>query len=85
MFRRALIGDKLAKWNVLGAKVAFVQLDDQPDLSRWNLNNKGSFIVQSMYKHLVNQIALPIHKAIWKLNLPLKIKVFIGFFMKEAV
>jgi hypothetical protein len=23
MFRRALIGDKLAKWNVLGAKVAF--------------------------------------------------------------
>ena len=28
MFHRALIGDKLAKWNVLVAKVAFVQLDD---------------------------------------------------------
>ena len=40
---------------------------------------------QSMYKHLVNQIALPVHKAIWKLNLPLKIKVFIWFFMKEVI
>ena len=85
MFHRALIGDKLAKWNALVAKVAFVQLDDQPDLSRWNLNNKGSFIVQSMYKHLVNQIALPVHKAIWKLKLSLKVKVFIWFFMKEVI
>ena len=40
---------------------------------------------QSMYKHLVNQIALPVHKAIWKLKLPLKIKVFIWFFMKQVI
>jgi hypothetical protein len=87
MFRRALICDKLAKWNALVAKVAFVQLDDQRDLIIWNFNNKGSFVVQSMYKHLVkvNQTALLIHKAIWKLKLPLQIKFFIWFFMKEVI
>jgi hypothetical protein len=30
-FRRALVGDKLQRWNELVAKVAFVQLDDQRD------------------------------------------------------
>jgi hypothetical protein len=40
MFHRALIGDKLAKWNALVAKVEFVQLDDQRDLIIWNLITK---------------------------------------------
>ena len=73
------------KWNALVAKVAFVQFDDQRDLIIWNLNNKGSFTVQSIYKHLVNQIAFHVHKTIWKLKLPLKIKVFVWFFIKEVI
>jgi hypothetical protein len=28
-FRRALVGDKLLKWNELVARIAFVQLDDR--------------------------------------------------------
>ena len=30
-FRRALVGEKLLKWNELVAKIIFVQLDDQHD------------------------------------------------------
>jgi hypothetical protein len=43
MFRRALVGDKLQRWNELVAKIAFVQLDDQRDSIKWNLTKQGTF------------------------------------------
>jgi len=66
-------------------RIAFVQLDDQRDSIKWSLSKLGSFTVQSMYKHLVNQLALPLNKSIWKLKIPLKIKVFIGFLLKGVI
>ena len=71
------MGEKLLKWNELVAKIAFVQLDDQQDSIKWSLTRQGSFTVQSMYKHLINQIAMPLNKLLWKSKLPLKIKIFI--------
>jgi len=84
-FRRALVGENRLKWNELVMRIAFVQLDDQRDSIKRSLSKLGSFTVQSMYKHLVNQIALPLNKSIWKLKIPLKIKVFIWFLLKGVI
>jgi hypothetical protein len=84
-FRRALVGDKLLKWNELVTIIAFVQLDDCQDSIKWSLSKQGSFNVQSMYKNLVNQIYLPSNKALWKLKLPLKIKIFMWFLLKGVI
>jgi len=38
-------------------RIAFVQLDDQRDSIKWSLSKLGSFTIQLMYEHLVNQLA----------------------------
>ncbi|WVZ85024.1 hypothetical protein U9M48_031988, partial [Paspalum notatum var. saurae] len=100
-FRRALVGDRLQKWKELVSEIALVQLDDQPDSFKWNLSKHGCFTVNSMYRHLVskhgcftvnsmyrhlvNQTALPLNKFLWKLKLPLKIKIFVWFLFKGVI
>ncbi|WVZ94165.1 hypothetical protein U9M48_040091, partial [Paspalum notatum var. saurae] len=84
-FRRALVGDNLLNWNDLVAKVTFVQLDIYNDSIHWTLSKHGFFFVQSMYKFLINQMALPLNKSLWKLRLPLKIKIFNWFVLKEVI
>ncbi|WVZ63094.1 LOW QUALITY PROTEIN: hypothetical protein U9M48_012759 [Paspalum notatum var. saurae] len=84
-FRRALVGEKLQKWEELVTKIALVQLDDQPDSLKWNVSKQGQFTVNSMYEHLMNQIALPLNKHLWKLKLPLKIKIFLWFLFKGVI
>ncbi|WVZ69705.1 hypothetical protein U9M48_018450 [Paspalum notatum var. saurae] len=84
-FRRALVGDKLMKWNDLVARVAFVQLDGHHDKAIWSLTKHGYFTVKSLYNFLVNQSALPLNKNLWKLKLPLKIKIFVWFLMKGVI
>jgi hypothetical protein len=75
-FRIALVGDKLLKWNELAGRIAFAQLDDHRESIRWSLSKEGTFNVQSMYKILVNQLPLLSSNSLWKLKLPLKIKIF---------
>jgi len=38
-----------------------------------------------MYKHLINQIAMPLNKLLWKFKLPFKIKIFIWFLIKGII
>ena len=56
-----------------------MQLDDRRDSIKWSLSK----LDLSMY-NFVNQLALPLNKSIWKLKIPLKIKVFIWFLLKEV-
>jgi len=49
-----LVGDKLVKWNELVRKTAFVQLDDQPDIIKWNLS-KTRFIRSKIHVYIFNQ------------------------------
>jgi hypothetical protein len=51
------------------AKIVFVQLDDQQDSIKWSLTGQGSFTVQSMYNHLINQIAMPLNKVVMKVKI----------------
>ena len=38
-----------------------------------------------MYKRIVNQIAMPRNKALWKLKVPLKVKIFVWFLIKGVI
>jgi hypothetical protein len=38
-----------------------------------------------MYTHLLDQLAIHLNKAAWKLKLLLKFKIFVWFFLKEVV
>ena len=68
-------------WHELVTKVAGVQLVDQRDMFIWPLQKKkGIFSVQSMYREIINGGSLQlINKSLWKLKLPLKVKVFLWF------
>jgi len=49
---------------------------------RWNLTNSESFTVQSLYLHLLDRHPTFSHKMIWKLKIPLKIKIFLWFLQR---
>ena len=84
-FRITLVGDKLLKRNELVTRVAFVQLDEQVGSIKRTLTSKRVFTVQSMYKRIVNQIVMPRNKALWKLKVPLKVKIFVSFLIKGVI
>jgi hypothetical protein len=66
--------------------MANVQLQDGLDVFHWNLHENGKFSVGSMYNALI-QPNIPIDKAdndkIWKLKLPLCVKVF-GWYLRKG-
>jgi hypothetical protein len=86
-FRRDLSDQRLVSWNALLLRLANIQLQPGHDEFRWNLHENGKFLVASMYNALI-QPELPIDKfsnnRIWKLKLPLCIKVF-GWYLCKGV
>ena len=82
-FRRALVDEKLQEWLDLVAKITNINLVEGSDHFRWNLHKFGVFTVRSMYLHKINQNAPFRHKLIWKLKVPLKIKIFFCFSKEE--
>jgi hypothetical protein len=53
-----------------------VNISDQQDKFAWKLTKSGIFTVKSMYLDLMNEDARFLHIYLWKLKLPLKIKIF---------
>ena len=84
-FRRSLVGNNLQAWHNLVAKIVNVQLTDQRDTFFWSLTQKGHFTVRSMYRTLIGRLLAPRKNLIWKLRLPLKIKIFIWYLQKGVV
>ena len=84
-FRRTLLGPKLRDWSNLVAQIAPFNLVDGSDSFSWNLTKSGLFMVRSMYLHLINTHTPFGHKEIWKIKVPLKIKIFLWFLQKEVV
>jgi hypothetical protein len=83
-FRRALTGDKLIAWFDLVSKVATVILSEEKDIFWWDLHGKGSFTLSSMYNAFIQTGSLPRKCVLWKLKVPLKIKVFL-WYLKTGV
>ena len=70
------MGVNLQAWQNVVAMVADVQLTNQRDRFVWGLHHNELFSVKSMYRALLGAEAIPYNTLIWKLKLPLKIKVF---------
>ena len=84
-FRRALVDNKLLKWHNLVAQITQVELVNGSDTFRWNLTTSGSYLVRSWYSHLINTHPPFRHKMIWKLKIPLKIKIFLWYLQRGVV
>jgi hypothetical protein len=86
-FRRDLSGQRLVDWDALLQRLANIQLQDGHDEFRWNLHENGQFSVASMYNALILP-DVPIDKIsndkLWKLKIPLRIKVF-GWYLRKGV
>ena len=81
-FRRALVGVTLANWTSLIQKTRQVTLTNQKDEFKWGLHQNGIFSVKSTYRAILTAQALPFNMNIWKIKIPLKIKVFMWYLYK---
>jgi hypothetical protein len=77
-FRRILDGTKWDAWMHLCSRLLMVHLNEEPDRFVWNLTVSGIFTVKSMYEDLINSHNHFPSKYLWKLKLPLKIKILCG-------
>ncbi len=84
-FRRALVGQNLDCWHELCSSIVHIQLNDSSDTFRWNFHQNGLFSVRSMYLALINNGYIDRNKCIWKLKMPLKIKIFMWYLLKGVV
>ena len=84
-FRRSLVGQNLAYWHELCASIVHIQLNQSSDSFRWNYHQNGIFSVRSMYLALINNGYIERNKIIWKLKMPLKIKIFMWYLLKGVV
>lgn len=84
-FRRTLRGHNLSLWYDLINRVVLTPLSSNRDVFKWRETSSGQFTVQSMYQALINNGQMFNHKLIWKLNLPLKIKIFLWYLVKGII
>jgi hypothetical protein len=72
-------------WNALLHRLASVQLSPGTNEFRWNLHANENFSLDSMYKALIlSEIPIENNKMIWKMKIPLKIKIF-GWYLCRGV
>jgi hypothetical protein len=94
-FRRSMAGVNLQAWHDMIAMVADVQSTNQIDRFVWGLYQidhfvwglyqNGLFSIKSMYRALSGIQAISYNTLIWKLKLPLKIKVFLWYLYKGVI
>jgi hypothetical protein len=53
-----------------------IEIEDKRYTFRWLLNQQGLFTIRSMYLALAADNVLPRMHIIWRLKLPLQIKIF---------
>jgi hypothetical protein len=62
-----------------------MDLNDLNDVLIWNLHQHGQYIVRSLYMTLINNGTTHTNKQLWRLRVPLKIKIFMWYMQKEVV
>jgi hypothetical protein len=84
-FRRALVGYRWDRWVHLVTRLMEVHLSDSNDVFKWNLTASGLFSVKSMYLDLLDAPVGNFKKYIWKIKVPLKIRIFLWFLQKKVI
>jgi hypothetical protein len=84
-FNRGLDGNNLNGWYNLVARVANTRLTEAENKFMWGLHQNGIFSVNSMYMALIFDNRVRLDSTIWKLRLPLKIKIFLWYLKRGVV
>jgi hypothetical protein len=84
-FRRMLLGNRWTLWLQLCRKLMTVNLNDEQDLFVWELTTNGKFTVKSMYEDLMSDNTPYLRKYLWKVKVPLKIKIFMWFLSNKVL
>ena len=79
------MGNRWEAWLHLVRRLMDVQLSQQPDQLRWKLAKNGEFSVKSMYLDVINSNFISSSKHVWKVKVPLKVKVFMWFVHKQVI
>lgn len=80
-----LWGETMILWQELQRKCAGVHLSEDPDRLNWNFDGKRKFSAKSFYEHLKMQQVIFPHKKLWKIKVPLKIKIFLWLVLKNII
>lgn len=62
-----------------------IHLSDEPDSIHWKLSMNGVFSVKSIYLDLIDSGPILKSLHIWKIKVPLRIKIFMWFVDKEVI
>ena len=61
-----------------------VNLNDEHDRFVWELTTNGKFTVKYMYEDLMSDHTPYLRKYLWKVKVPLKIKIFMWFLSNKV-
>jgi hypothetical protein len=84
-FRRGLNDNKWVQWLHLCQRLITIDLTTEPDKFIWKLTDSGIFSVKSMYLDWMNDHTVYLRKYLWKLKIPLKIKIFMWFLSNKVL
>jgi hypothetical protein len=62
-----------------------ILLNDEPDRFKWHLTTIGLFTVKSMYADCMNGHTVFLKKYLWKIKVPLKIRIFMWFLYNKVI
>ena len=62
-----------------------VQLTENSDKFKWNLTASKDFSVKSLYADFMNGHTVFLRKYIWRLKVPLKIRIFMWFLNRKVL
>jgi hypothetical protein len=66
-------------------KLINIRLADRLDIFKWSLNFNGQFSVNSIYQAFIDTNVVLNNSYLWKIKIPLKIKVFIWLLYRESI
>jgi len=72
-------------WNNLASHFATVALTHEDGEFWWNLDSTGVFLVKSYYQGLIYQNVPSANKSLWKLKIPLKIKILLWYLKRGVI
>jgi hypothetical protein len=82
-FRRLFYGETLTQWDESKRMADNIQQDDhKKDIVKWTIGQSGIFRVKELYLQLRSDGIYP-YKFIWKIKMPLKVKVFMWLVSKN--
>ena len=84
-FRKPIVGQRLLQWYDLVSKIENINLTRDKDSFYCNLHANGLFSIRSMYQHMLNGTSDIQSMFIWKLKIPLKIKIFLWYVLRGVI